>query len=166
MHAICLRYLSYAASRTAKHRCKLSDDTHMNGVRSSQNVLGPCLCVLPSTKSQSKTQEAPEADPPHQQESRGQAENFSSHGLFTHLHVRAHTHTHTHSYTDTVIQCPPSQPLASSRCLKTGATSVLGSPSSPLPLATFVGKRLAVKGKQQTQSQLLCPHHHPNTKYP
>lgn len=36
--------------------------------------------------------------------------------------------THTHLCTDKVIQCPRCQRLASSRCLKTGAISVLDSP--------------------------------------
>lgn len=119
MHAIRQRYVSNAASRTAKHRCKLSDDTHMNGVRSSQNVLDPCLCVLPSTKSQAKTQEGPQADPPHRQESRGQAENFSSHGLFTRLHARTHTQPHTlvhrHSHTVSSISAASQQQVSEDR---------------------------------------------------
>lgn len=55
--------------------------------------------------------------------------------------------THAHSCTDTGIQCPRCQRLASSRCLKTGDTSVLDAPPSPPPLATFVGERLAVKSE-------------------
>lgn len=77
--------------------------------------------------------------------------------LLSRSFIHSHAHTLILRQTDTVIECPRSQSLASSRCLKTGGTSVLDSPSSPLPLATFVGKRLAVKSNRKTASQPLRP---------
>lgn len=75
-------------------------------------------------------------------------------------------HMHIHSCTDTVIQCPRCQPLASSRCLKTGGTSVLDSPPScPLPLATFVGERLAVKSELTDCLSAPIHPHHQDTKF-
>lgn len=64
---------------------------------------------------------------------------------------------HTHSSTDTDIQCPRCQQLASSRCLKTGATSVSAFPSSPLPLATVVGESLAMKGERSLPLSSFVP---------
>lgn len=157
----CSRSKVSALCRIARQGCRVSDRTHMSGVRSPQNLL--LLRVFVSSlllSHKCKDSRGPSADPPHQQKSRGQAEISP----LTVPVFHSFTCTNTHSYTDTVIQCPRSQPLASSRCLKTGGTSVPDSPSSPLPLATFVGKRLAVKSNRQTASQLPRPHHQ-DTKF-
>lgn len=149
VHAVGLRCPPCASSRM-EWRCWISEYTHMSSVRSRAKPLaGPCLSVCPFSHLLShkcKDLRGPCVDP-----------SFYAPCLSL-------IHMHTHSYSDTIIQCPRSQSLASSRCLKTGGTSVLDSPSSPLPLATFVGKRLAVKSNRKTASQPLCPRR-PDTKF-
>lgn len=114
----------------------------MSGVRSPLKLSLVCASsLLLSSRLKDSRGESP--DPPHQQRSRGQAEISP----LTLPVFHSFTCTHTHWCTDTAIQCPRCQPLASSRCLRTGGTSVLDSPSSPPPLATFVGERLAVKSE-------------------
>lgn len=93
------------------------------------------LCVFPSPQSQTHRFK--------ERKSRGVRLKF----LLLRSLSFTHSHAHTHSCTDTDIQCPQCQPLASSRCLKTGSTSVLDSPFSPPPLATVVEERLAVKNE-------------------
>lgn len=63
------------------------------------------------------------------------------------IHTHRHTHTDTHSYRDTAIQCIRCEPRASSRCLKTGGTSVLTPPLLLRLWPPLLGGRLAVKSE-------------------
>lgn len=104
----------------------------MSGVRSPQILsLGPVsVCPPSSSVTDAKARGGESPDPPHQQRSRGQAETSPlTLPVF-------HSFTCAHSRTDTVVQCLRCQPLASSRCLKTGGTSVLD-PFPPPPLPFF-----------------------------
>ena len=94
----------------------------MSGVRSLVRVLLP-----PQSQSQrSKGRKSCSSTP-------AQRQGVRLNVLLLSRSLSAHSFTFTHScHTDTVIQCPRCQPLASSRCLKTGGTSVLDSPPSPL----------------------------------
>lgn len=83
----------------------------------------PCeySCLLSHRRNDPRGQSL---DPPHQQKIMSRTE-ISLLPLCLWL-----IHMHTRSCTNTDIQCPQCQMLASSRCLKTGGTSVLHSPTA------------------------------------
>lgn len=113
----CSRSKVSALCRIARQGCRVSDRTHMSGVRSPQNLL--LLRVFVSSlllSHKCKDSRGPSADPPHQQKKQGSSWNFSSHGpCLSLIHMHTHTLIHRHSHTVSSISAASQQQVSEDR---------------------------------------------------